>query len=123
MQIVLVDHSVPHQRIEVDDLFPELRAIKHDENFLSQLLRLGEGEHFHHFVHRAEAAWKHHQRLRQIGEPELAHEEVMEIKTQLGTDVRVGKLLERKADVQSDSFASRFGGAAVSGFHNARTAA
>jgi hypothetical protein len=66
---------------------------------------------------------KHDQRLRQIREPQLAHEEVVELEAQLGRDVRVGKLLERQADIQADGLASGIGRAAIGRFHNARPAA
>ena len=53
------------------------------DDLLGQLLGLRQRQHFHQLVHGAEAARKNHQRLRQVGEPELAHEEVVELEAQL----------------------------------------
>jgi hypothetical protein len=68
-------------------------------------------------------AGHHDHRLRQVAEPELAHEEVMELERQPARDVRVVLLLERQRDVEADVLALRFGGAAVGGLHDSRTAA
>jgi hypothetical protein len=82
-------------------------------------LGLGEGEDFKHLVERAEAAGKDDQRLGEIGEPELAHEEVMELEVERGGDVRVGMLLEGQADVEAHGFAAGLVCASVGGFHDA----
>ena len=72
---------------------------------------------------RAEAARKDHQRLGQVREPELAHEEVVELEVQPVGDVRVGALLERQPDVQADRLAAGLVRAAVGRLHDAGAAA
>ena len=47
----------------------------------------------------------------------------MEAKAQLGRDIGVGLLFARQDDVQADALATRFMSAAVTGFHDARSAA
>src|SRR5262249_48000896 len=123
IQILWGDHVMLHQRVEVDDLFPILRTVEHGRHLFRQLLGLRQGEDLHHLVERAEAARKDHQRFRQIGEPELAHEKVVELEAQLRRDIWVGELFERQTYVQSDGFTAGIGCAAIGGFHNSRTAA
>src|SRR6202030_2587879 len=55
-------------------------------------------------------------------EPQLAHKEIVKLKIEPGTDVRVWPLLMRQFDAQTDGFAAGLRGAAVGRFHNARTA-
>src|SRR5215468_5113951 len=107
----------------MQDFIPVLLAVDDDENLLCELLRLREGEDLKQLVERAEAAGKNDQRFGEIREPVLAHEEVVKLEVEIRRDVAVGILLERQADVQSDGFAAGFAGAAVGGFHDARTAA
>jgi hypothetical protein len=57
-EILGADHAVPHQRVEVDDLFPVLRAVENNRDRASQLLRLLQRKHLRHFVERAEASGK-----------------------------------------------------------------
>src|SRR5262249_23281458 len=80
-------------------------------------------EDLEELVERAEAAGEDHQRLRQVGEPELAHEEVVELEMQALGDIRVGALLERQPDVQADRLPAAFAGAAVGGLHDPGAAA
>src|SRR5579872_3306819 len=94
--------------LEVDDLVPVLAAINDDQDFLGQLVRLGERQDFKKFVHRAEAAGEDYESLREIREPELAHEEIVKLEIQRRRDELVGMLLERQLDVQPDAFAARF---------------
>ena len=68
-----------HQRVEVQDFFPEGSAVQNHRHLLAQLLRLHQRQDFRQFVQGAEAARKHHQRLGQVREPELAHEEVVKL--------------------------------------------
>src|SRR5579871_1222720 len=100
------DRARVDEGLEVQHPVPVLAAVNHNENFLGQLVRLGEGKDLEQFVHRAEAAGKNHQPLRQIREPELAHEEVVELKVQRRSDVLVGILFEGKLDVESDAFSA-----------------
>src|SRR5208282_6259909 len=43
-EIFGADHAVPHQRVEVDDLFPVLRAVEKHRNWAIQFLRLLQGQ-------------------------------------------------------------------------------
>ncbi len=107
--------------LEVHDAVPILAAVNDDQNFLCQLVGLRQGEDFEQLVDGAESAGKNHQRLGQIGEPELAHEKIMEFKIERGRDVGIGILLEWQIDVEADAFASGLVGAQICGFHDART--
>src|SRR5579885_392145 len=123
IQILGRDHAVLDERIKIDDLFPVLRAVEQNSDLLGELLSLREREQFHELIHGAVTPGKDHQRFGEVGEPELAHEEVVELEAELRGDVRIRKLFEGKPDVQADGFAFGFGGAAVGGFHDARPAA
>ena len=59
-EIFRTDHAVPHQRVEVDDLFPVLRAVEKNRDRAIQLLRLLQREYLRHFVERAEASGEDH---------------------------------------------------------------
>ena len=65
-------------------MLPVLRTVDDDGDLLGEFFGLGEREHLEHLVERAEAAGKDDQRLGQIGEPELAHEEVVEVEVERG---------------------------------------
>ncbi len=71
------------------------------------------------FVDGAEASGKNHESFGEIGEPEFAHEEIVELEVERGGDVRIGILLEGQIDVEADGFASGFVSAEVGGFHDA----
>ena len=112
-----IDHGV-----EVDEALPVLTAVNHHQNLLGQLLGLGQGQNFKKLVQSAEAAGKDHQGLGQIGEPELAHEEVMELKIKRRRDVGIRVLFEGQIDVEADGFPARLLGSQVGGFHDAGAA-
>jgi hypothetical protein len=97
--------------------------IQHDLDLLRQLLGLHERQHFEHLVQRAEAARKDHQCLGHVREPELPHEEVVELEVQAVSDVRIGPLLEGQPDVETDGLATRLFCAPVGRLHDARSAA
>ena len=122
-QVLAVDHAVPDERLEVDDLVPVRRAVEQDRNAPLDLLGLHQRQDLHQLVERAEAAGKHDQRAREMREPQLAHEEVVELERQARRDVGVGPLLVRQADVEADRLAAGVGGAAVGGLHDAAAAA
>jgi hypothetical protein len=84
---------------------------------------LRQGEQFEHLVDGAEAPGKNDQRSRQIGEPVLAHEEVVELEVQRRRDVAVRRLFEGQLNVEADGFSAGLEGAAVGGFHDAGAAA
>jgi len=117
------DGPILDQRLEIYDFLPELRAVQDDHDLLRQLLGLHQRQDLEKLVHRSESARKDHQRLRQISEPELAHEEVMELEIQFIRDIRIRVLLVRKTDVQSDGLASRIRSPAIGRLHDSRTAA
>src|SRR5262249_8621960 len=62
------------------------------------------------------------ERAREVREPELAHEEVMELERELACDVAVGPLLVRQADVEADGAAALLRCAAVGRLHDAAAA-
>src|SRR5664279_4813245 len=95
-----------HQGLEVDDLVPVLPAINHHSDVLGELLGLRQRQQFEHFVEGPEASGKHHQRFGQIGKPQLAHKEVVELEVQVRGDVGIGNLLERQIDIEADSLAA-----------------
>src|SRR5258707_9347572 len=111
------------QRFQVQHTVPVFLAVNDHQNFFGQLARLGQGKDFKQLVQGAKTSGKNHQRLGQVGEPVFTHEEVVKLKIQLGSNVRVGVLLKRQADVEANGFASALAGPAVGGFHNARAAA
>jgi hypothetical protein len=123
VQVFGSDCAGVDEGLEVHDAVPVFAAVDYDENLFGQLVGLSEGEDFEEFVDGAEAAGKNHQRFGEIGEPELAHEEIVELEVERGRDVRIGILLEREIDVEADGFASGFVGAEVGGFHDAGTTA
>ena len=82
LEVVLVDGAPLDQRLQVQDLVPVVRAVQDDLELLRELLRLHEGQDLEYLVERAEAAGKHHERLGQVREPELPHEEVVELEVQ-----------------------------------------
>ena len=114
----MLDHG-----LQVHHLVPVLRSKKHHRHLLAQLLGLDQGHQFEKLIERPETAGKGDQRLRQIGEPELAGKEVVEDKSQLAGDVGIFVLLERQRDIQPDVHALGFRGAPVGGLHDARSAA
>ena len=122
-QIVGRDHAPLGHRRDVHDLVPVVRAIEHDRELLRQLLGLRQRQDLVHLVERPEAAREHHQRLGQVGEPQLPHEEVVELEAQALGRVLVQALLERQLDVEADALAAGLEGAAVGRFHDAGTAA
>ena len=83
---------------------------------------LRERQDLHQLVQRAEAAGKHDERARQVREPELAHEEVVELERELARDIGIRLLLVRQHDVESDRPAAGIRGAAIGRLHDAAAA-
>src|SRR6185437_8224389 len=75
--------SVGHG-LEIEDAVPVFTAVDGDQDFIGQLLRLRQGQDFKKLVEGAESAGEDHQPLGEVGEPEFAHEEVVELKIQRG---------------------------------------
>ena len=80
---------------------------QHDRHRLGHLARLNQREQLEQLVERAKSTRKHDHRLGEIGEPKLAHEKVMEVKTELARHVRVVELLYRNRDRQADVHSAR----------------
>src|SRR5262249_42059305 len=66
----------------------------------------------------AEAPWKDHERLCEIREPELPHEEVVELEVQPFCDVGIGALFEWQANIEPDRLPAGLARAAVGGLHD-----
>src|SRR5437868_907895 len=79
LEILRRDGACIHEGIQVDDAVPVFAAIDDDQNFLGQLVGLGQGKNFEKLVHGAEAAGENDESFGQIGEPEFAHEEVVKL--------------------------------------------
>src|SRR5208283_1018170 len=86
LEIFGADHFVTDQRIEVDDLFPVFRTIKKNRNPTIKLSGLLQGQDLSELVEGPEAAREHHQGARQMREPKLAHEKIMELEGQTMSD-------------------------------------
>src|SRR5579863_10603111 len=122
LQILRRNRSRIHHSLEVDQPVPVFAAVDNDENLLCQLLRLRKRKNFEKLVQGAEAARENHQCFGQVGEPELAHEEVVKLEIQRGSDVGIGHLLERQSDIQSHRLRSGLLCPEIGRFHDARTA-
>src|SRR6202521_3337048 len=79
----------------VEHAIPVAASINQDQVAAIEFSCLHQGQHLPQFGHGAESAGKYNQRLGQLCEPQFAHEEVVELETQLGADIGVGPLLVR----------------------------
>src|SRR5579871_5384583 len=118
-EILAIDHAMTDERLEVDDLAPVARAIKQHGDRLLDLACLHESEDLHELIERAEAAREHDERARQMREPELAHEKVMELEQQRVRDIGIRTLLVRQADVEPNRLTRGIRGASIRGLHDA----
>ena len=123
VEILLGDRAPFGHRRKIQDLIPVFAAVQDDREFLRQLVGLRERQNFEELVARPEPARKNHHRRRQVREPELPHEEVMEFEVQTVGDVFVRALFVRQPDIQADRLAAGLVRAAIGGFHDARPAA
>ena len=121
IQILLVNRSPVDERPQIEHLVPVLASVEDDEELLRELAGLRQRQDLEHLVERAEAAGKDHERLRQVREPELPHEEVVELEVQIVGDVLIGSLLEGKSDVEPDGLAAGLVRSAVGRLHDAGT--
>src|SRR5258707_15410384 len=108
--------------LQINHSFPLFFPVNKKQFVIRQLPRLKKHHHFPQLVHCSKTAGKHDQRFRNLSEPQLAHEKIMEIKTQLRADVRIRKLFVRQLNRKSNGLASRFISAAVCCFHDSRPA-
>src|SRR5947209_5274644 len=81
------DRAPLRHRLEVDHLLPVLAPVENDGDLLRELVRLRKRQNLEQLVARAETAREYHQRFGQIREPELPHEEVVELEMQAFSDV------------------------------------
>ena len=96
------NHSPLDKMIEIDQSVPEFFAVKKDRHFFVQFIGLGKGEGLEEFVHCSEPAGKDHDGLGMIKEVELAQEEVVELKGEVGIGIGVDPLLEGQAYSEGD---------------------
>src|SRR6201999_3806542 len=73
------DGACVHEDTKVEDTVPVFRPIDYNGDFLRELLCLRQGQNLKHLVESSKAARKNNQCLRQIGKPQLSHEEVMKL--------------------------------------------
>src|SRR5580692_1143629 len=123
IEIFAADHAVTNERIEVDDLVPVVRTVEKNQDPAIQLPSLLQSQYLRHLVQGAEASGKDHQRTREVREPKLAHEKIVELEGQPAGNVGVGPLLVRQSYVEADSPSARLRGAAICGFHNSAPSA
>ena len=112
-----------HQRLEVDHFFPERRTVEEHGNRAVELVSLRQRQDLEQLVERAEAARERDQGARQVREPQLAHEEVVELEAELRSDIRVGTLLLRQTDVEPHAAASGERCSPIGGLHDSRAPA
>src|SRR6266436_3983572 len=122
VKLARADRAVFDQRLEIDHLVPVLGAEEHDWHALARLARLHQCEDLEQLVERAIAAGEQHERFGQVDKPELAHEEVVEVKMEAPADIRVVEFLVRDRDGQPDTEPLGFESAAIGRLHDAGTA-
>src|SRR5580692_6981595 len=122
LQILGGNRSRIYHGLKVNQALPVFAPINDDEYFLGQFLRLRESKDFEQLVHGPEAARKNYQSFGQIGEPELTHEEIVKLKIQRRSDVRIRHLLEGQRNIQAYAFRTGVACAEISCFHDAGTA-
>src|SRR5215470_11680843 len=119
LEILWGDRPRISHDLKIEHLVPVFAAINEHKYFLCQFLGLRQRKYFEEFIQSSEPSWKDDQCLRQVSEPELPHEKVMELEVQRRRDVGVRVLLKGKIDVEANGFASRFYRAQVRRFHDA----
>ena len=85
-------------------------------------LVLNQRDGLEQLVQRTEAAGKSHQGFGAHHEMHFAQRKVVELETQAGRDVGVGRFFPGERNRQAHAAAARFVHAPVGGFHDARTA-
>src|ERR1700694_5266686 len=70
------DGSGVGQRLQIEHATPVFLTIDEHGHLFCELFGLGQGQDLEEFVEGSEAAGKDHKSLGQVGEPELAHEEI-----------------------------------------------
>src|SRR5579863_1755206 len=118
--ILGIDCAFVGQESDVDGTRPIFFADQHDRDRFD-LAGLHQGQDFEQLIEGAKAARERDQRFRALQQMHLAERKVVESKTQLRGDIRIGVLLVRQIDIQTDGFCPNFEGAAVRSFHDPRT--
>ena len=118
VEIFAPDHFMADECIKVDDLFPVIRAIENNQDPAIQLPCLLQSQDLCQLVQRPEASGKNHQRTREVREPKLAHEKIVELEGQLAGNIGVGPLLMGQSYVETDSPSARFRGTSIRGLHD-----
>src|SRR5439155_11273668 len=99
------------------------RTVEEHGNRAVELVSLRQRQDLEQLVERAEAARERDQGARQVREPQLAHEEVVELQAQLRRDIGIGALLLRQADVETDAAAAGERCSPIGGLHDSRAPA
>src|SRR5690348_2767323 len=100
--ILGADGAVADQRVEVHHLVPELGAEQDQRHTLLHLASLHQRQDLEELVEGAVAAWEQHHRLGEVDEPELPHEEVMEMHVELAAHIGIVELLVGDRDGETD---------------------
>src|SRR6516162_2363921 len=123
IEVAWADRAIFNERAEIDHLIPIFAAEEHDWHALARLARLYQGQDFKQLVECAEAAREQDNRLSQVNEPKLPHEEVMKVEMQFPADIGVVEFFGRDRDGQPDIEPLSLGSAAIGRRHDAGTAA
>src|SRR5262249_21755459 len=99
-QIFGADCAPPNEGVEIDYLIPILIAEQHHGHVLPRFARLNQRQNLEQLIHRAIAAGKDYERLREIDEPELAHEKVVKVEGELTRNIIVQLVLRRQLNIQ-----------------------
>src|SRR6516165_6081761 len=78
IEVLFRDRAPFGHRLESQHLIPVLPAVENHANLLGELVGLDKRQNLEQLVARPEAARENDQRLREVGEPELSHEEIVE---------------------------------------------
>lgn len=120
-EILGVDHPIGHHVIELGLEWKPERTSHEDDREIRDLCCLDQSEGFEQFVHGAEAAGHHNERIRVLDHHHLAYEEVLEIDTDV--EIVVGELLFGKLDVAADALPAGLFRPAIRGLHDSRATA
>src|SRR5580692_2107615 len=112
-----------YQGLEVHDFLPVCRAIEEHRDGAVELARLRQREDLEKLIEGAKAPRERNERVRQVREPELAHEKIMKLEAELGSDVAVRALLVRQANIEANAAPAGQGRATVGRLHDPGAAA
>src|SRR5579862_1398601 len=118
IQVTRIDHSVLHEGVEIQDVLPKGCSVEEDEDPSLDLSSLREHQDLRQLIQGSQASRKYDERPCQVGEPELAHEEVVKLEIERRGDEWIGALFEGQSDVETDRFPLGVGSSPVGGLHN-----